>query len=80
MMTSYEITLSFPDTLARQAENEGLLKPKAIERLIQAEIERRQQVQELFEAADRLATLGLPPLSDAEVEAETQAARNPRGS
>ena len=79
-MTSYEITLTFPDTLARQAENEGLLKPEAIVQLIQAELERRQQVQELFEAADRLAALDLPPLSEGEVEVEVQAVRHARRS
>ena len=79
-MTSYEITLTFPDTLARQVEDEGLLKPEAIVQLIQAELERRQQVQELFEAADRLASSDLPPLSEAEVEAEIQAVRRARRS
>lgn len=79
-MTSYEITLTFPDTLARQAENEGLLEPEAIVCLIQAELERRQQVQTLFEAADRLAALDSPPLSDAEIEVEIQAVRDARRS
>lgn len=79
-MTSYEITLTFPDPLARQAENEGLLKPEAIVQLIQAELERRQQVQDLFEAADRLAALDLPPLSETELEAEIQAVRHARRS
>lgn len=79
-MTSYEITLTFPDSLARQAEKEGLLNSEAIVQLIQAELERRQQVQDLFEAADRLASLDMPPVSEAEVEAEIQAARNARRS
>jgi hypothetical protein len=79
-MTSIDITLTFPDALARQAENEGLLDPEAIVKLIQAELERRQHVQSLFEAADRLASLDMPPLSEAEVEAEIQAVRNARHS
>jgi len=79
-MTSYEITLTFPDRVARQAENAGLIKPEAIVQLIQAELERRQQVQDLFEAADRLAALDLPPLSEAEVETEIQAVRDARCS
>lgn len=79
-MTSFEITLTFPDALARQAEAEGLLDSEAIVQLIQAELERRHQVQNLFEAADRLTALDLPPLSEAEVEAEIQAARDARRS
>ena len=66
--------------MARQAENAGLIKPEAIVQLIQAELERRQQVQELFEAADRLTELDLPPLNDTEVEAEIQAVRDARHS
>lgn len=77
-MATYEITLRFPDTLARQAEREGLLKSEAIAKLIQAELERRRHVRDLFEVADRLAALDTLPLSEAEVEAEVQAARNAR--
>ncbi len=80
MMTSCKITLTLPDSLARQAENAGLLNAEAIVRLIQTELERRRQVQGLFEAADRLASLDLPPASETEVEAEIQAVRNARRS
>jgi hypothetical protein len=79
-MTSLEITLVLSDTLARQAEAEGLLDPTAIVALIQAELEHRQQINNLFDAADRLAALDIPPLTDAEVEVEVQAARNARRS
>jgi hypothetical protein len=37
---------------------------------------RQHRVQELFEAADHLAGLDQPPLTDAEVEAEIEAARS----
>jgi hypothetical protein len=54
--TSIELTLALPDSLAREAEAAGLLTPKAIEQLI-SEAVRRQRVDRLFDAADRLASL-----------------------
>ena len=72
-----ELKLKLSDSLAREAEAAGLLTPEAIERLVREEV-RRRRVDGLFEAADRLATLDMPPLTEAEVEAEIQAARNAR--
>ncbi len=79
-MTSLELTLTFSDAVARQAEAEGLLSAEAVVQLIETELERRQQVQDLFAAADRLAALDRSPLSDAEVEAEIRAVRDARRS
>jgi len=76
-MAELEIKLVLPDSVAREAEARGLLTPEAIESLIRAEI-RRRRVDQLFEAADRLAALEMPPLTEAEVEAEVQAVRNER--
>jgi hypothetical protein len=45
-----------------------------LERLLREEL-RRQRVDRLFEAADRLAALPLPALTEAEIEAEIQAVR-----
>jgi hypothetical protein len=70
-----ELTLTLPDSLAREAEASGLLTPQGLEALLRAEVQRRR-VTQLFEAADRLAAL--PPLTEAEVEAEIQAARAER--
>lgn len=67
-----EVTLTLPDSLAREAEASGLLTPQGLEALLRAEVQRRR-VAQLFEAADRLAAL--PPLTEEEVEAEIQAAR-----
>ena len=67
-----ELTLTLPDSLAREAEASGLLTPQGLEALLRAEVQRRR-VTQLFDAADRLAAL--PPLTEAEVEAEIQAAR-----
>jgi hypothetical protein len=74
---STEFKLTLPDSLAREAEASGLLTPEAIETLLREEI-RRRRVNQLFEAADRLANLDVPPLTESEVEAEIEAARRLR--
>lgn len=70
-----ELKLKLPDSLAREAEASGLLTPQGLEALLREEVQRRR-VTQLFEAADRLTAL--PPLTEAEVEAEIQAARTER--
>ena len=70
-----ELKLRLPDSLAREAEASGLLTPQGLEALLREEVQRRR-VTQVFEAADRLATL--PPLTETEVEAEIQAARAER--
>jgi hypothetical protein len=72
-----ELTVALPEQLAREAEANGLLKPEALERMLREEI-RRRRVGELFDAADRLAALSEPPLTEAEILAEIQAARAER--
>jgi len=72
-----EVVLNLSDNLAKEAEANGLLKPEFIESLLRAEI-RRRRVNKLFAAADRLADLELPPLTEAEVEAEIIKARQSR--
>jgi post-segregation antitoxin (ccd killing protein) len=74
-MTTLKLTL--PDRLAREAKAAGLLSPQAIQRLIRAEV-RRRRVAKLFDAADRLADLDLPALTQAQVQAEVQAVRAKR--
>jgi hypothetical protein len=72
-MSSIELKLDLPDSLASEARANGLLTPQAIESLLRAEI-RRRRVDRLFDAADRLAAMDTP-LSEGEVEAEIAAAR-----
>jgi len=74
---STELKLTLPDNLAREAEASGLLTPEAIETLLREEI-RRRRVDQLFSAADRLANLDAPSLTESEVEAEIEAARRSR--
>ncbi|MBI3301595.1 MAG: hypothetical protein HYZ72_05910 [Deltaproteobacteria bacterium] len=72
-----ELTLTLPDSLVREAEANGLLTSHGLEALLRAEVQRRR-LTHLFEAADRMAALPLEPLTEAEVEAEIQAARAER--
>lgn len=74
-MTKLQVKL--PERLAREAQSAGLLESRAIERLIRAEI-RRRRVNQLFKAADRLAALDLPAMTNTEVNAEIRATRTTR--
>ena len=72
-----ELKLDLSESLALEAKNKGLLEPPAVERMLRAEL-KRNRVDQLFAAADRLAAQNLPPLTEAEVETEIQAARTQR--
>ena len=77
MLLSLNLDLS--ESLAQEAKAKGLLEPPAIERMLRAEL-KRSRVDQLFAAAERLAAQNLPPLTEAEVEAEIEAARSQRRS
>ncbi len=72
-----ELKLDLSESLALEAKNKGLLESPAIERMLRAELQ-RNRVDQLFAAGDRLAGQDLPPLTEAEVEAEIEAARSQR--
>jgi hypothetical protein len=72
--TELEIRLSLPDSVAREAEENGLLEPASLEILLREEL-RRRRVDRLFDAADRLSELSESPLTQEEVEAEIRAVR-----
>jgi hypothetical protein len=77
-MSSVEIKLDLPETLAREAETNGLLRPEAIESLLRGAL-RERRINNLFDAADRLAAID-SPLTETEVEAEIAAVRQARAS
>ena len=79
-MTKIDLTLELPDQVAAQAVAANLLTPQAISALIQQELLRQRNVAQLFDALDRLDAVDLPPLTEAEVEAEINAARYARRS
>ena len=72
-----EFKVALPDNLAREAEATGLLTSEAIADLLRSEI-RRRQADQLFKVADGLAAQNVPPLTEAELEAEIAAARAAR--
>ena len=74
---TFDIKLELPASILKEAKEAGLLQPAEIERLLREELSRRR-VDELFTAADKLAALDFPPLTDEELEAEIAAARKSR--
>ena len=72
-----ELKLDLSESLAQEAKNEGLLEAPAVERMLRAEL-KRNRVDQLFAAADRLAAQNQPVLTEAEVETEIHAARTQR--
>jgi hypothetical protein len=76
-MTTLEVKLSLPDSLAKEAQAAGLLAPEEIEKLLREEI-RRRAVGELFEAMDRMAAVEGPPMTEDEIQAEIDAFRATR--
>lgn len=68
------LTIELPDRLAQEARKAGLLAPDAIEALLREGL-RRRAVNELFEAADRLAAADFPPMTTDEIQAEVNAVR-----
>jgi len=70
-----KVKISLPEKLAQEAQAKGLLKPDAMTELLANELNRRQRVDQLFDAVDRLADVTLPALTDEEVEQELSKAR-----
>ena len=74
-----EITLALPDAVAREADANGLLTSQAYESMLREELSRRR-IDRLFDAADRLGQLPVPPLTQGEIEEEILAARRARST
>lgn len=68
------IQISLPDELARNAQERGLLEPKAMEQLLRTEI-RRLAFDYILGMAEKLAEAGEVPMTPEEVQAEIRAAR-----
>jgi hypothetical protein len=76
-MTTVQVTLNLPDSLAKAAAGAGLLKPDALEKLL-SEAVRRKGIDEFFAAADSLAGANYPPLSLEAIQEEVKAVRSAR--
>lgn len=76
-MPVLEVKLTLPESLAREAEANGLLVPQALEQMLREAI-RRRRVDKLFTAADQIAACSGTPMTAEEIEAEIEAAREAR--
>jgi len=72
-----ELKVNLPDTVASEAKAAGLITSQAIERLLR-EAMRNKAVDELFDAADRMAAAEIPPLTMQEIQSEVDAVRKAR--
>lgn len=72
-----EVTMTLPDTLAHEARAAGLLSPQALEAMLRETL-RKQRVDELFVAMKKMAAVEMPPLTEAQMQAEIDAARAER--
>lgn len=68
-----EVTMTLPDNLAQEARAAGLLTPQALEAMLRERL-RNQRVDELFTAMDSMAAVEMP-MTEAEIQAEIEAAR-----
>ena len=75
-MTKVEIEL--PDATARAARQAGLLTSEALERLLTDAIRRRHAADALLAIAERVAAIGIEPMSMEEVDREVRAVRAER--
>lgn len=73
-MTTLEVKLSLPDSLAKEAQAAGLLAPEELERLVREAL-RAKRVERLFKAREKLAAKPLPPMTPEEIQAEIDAYR-----
>jgi hypothetical protein len=76
-MTTLELKVDLPDSLANEAKAAGLLNPEAIEAMLRETL-RKRRVDELFAAADRIAASNIPPMTMEEIQAEVDAVRKAR--
>ena len=73
-MTTFELKLSLPDQLAKEARAAGLLTPEEIERLVREAL-RARRAEHLGQIREKLASDPLPPMTAEEIHAEIDAYR-----
>lgn len=76
-MTTVEIKLSLPESVAKEARAAGLLRSEAIEQLI-ADALRTKAFDEFLSVAERVEAAGNPPMTTEDLEMEIQAYRQER--
>ncbi|MGH6884967.1 MAG: hypothetical protein ACREGK_02695 [Geminicoccales bacterium] len=73
-MTTLEVKLDLPDSLAKEARQAGLLAPEELQRLVREAL-RAKRVERLSKAREKLAADPLPPMTPEEIQAEIDAYR-----
>ena len=73
-MTTLEVKLELPDSLAKEAQQAGLLAPEELERLVREAL-RAKRLESLSKAREKLAANPLPPMTPEEIQAEIDASR-----
>ena len=73
-MTTLEVKLELPESLAKEARQAGLLAPEELERLVRDAL-RAKRVERLSKAREKLAAEPLPPMTPEEIQAEIDAYR-----
>lgn len=71
------IDIELPEDLASQAREAGLLSSEAIRELLKNAL-RLRAAGKLATIADQVEAAGIPPMSLDEIQAEVNAAKNPR--
>ena len=73
-MTTLEVTLELPDSLAKEAQQAGLLTPEELERLVREAL-RAKRVERLSKVREKLTAEPLPPMTPEEIQTEIDAYR-----
>ena len=73
-MTTLEVKLDLPESLAKEARQAELLAPEELERLAREAL-RVKSVERLSKAREQLAADPLPPMTPEEIQAEIDAYR-----
>lgn len=76
-MTTLEIKLTLPDSLAKEAANMGLLEPEVLQAILREAV-RQRRINRLFEGMDKLPAANIPPMTMEEIQAEVDAVRAER--
>lgn len=72
------VQFELPDATVQAARDAGLLTPQALDRLLNAALERQRAADALLSIAERVAAANIEPMSMQEINAEVKAARQER--
>ncbi|MBI3043253.1 MAG: hypothetical protein HYY78_10580 [Betaproteobacteria bacterium] len=73
-MPTLEVKLDLPESLAKEAQQAGLLAPGELERLVRDAL-RSKRVERLSKIRQKIAAEPLPPMTAEEIQAEIDAYR-----